>query len=477
MSKESKLVKNTIVIAIGNICTKCISFFLLPLYTSILTTEEYGKVDLVGTYVTLLITIMTLQFEQGVFRFLIEVREDKNKKTQYISTSLITILAVNCLFLIIATPILVKTNYEFTGYLLFWVVIGSINSIILQIPRGLGDNVTYSKGSFMNASVNVILNAIFIGVFKYGMNSLLISSIMSLLVSSLYVAAKLKVWNYLDFRMLDKKCFINLTKYSLPLIPYTLCWWVVNASDRIIINIFIGTAANGIYAAAYKFPLLFSMVTNIFQLSWTESASEIVNDEKREEYYQKIINNTIKFYSTGNMFIIGFMPFIFKVLIKSDFVEAYNYVPILMLAALFHSISSLYCSIYFAFKKTKRVAITTISAAIINIIINIFLVKEIGLYAAAVSSVCAYIIITVISHIDVQKFVKIKIEIKYIFMEMILYMLVISAYYLNKILIQLIFIVIIAIYGFIQNREVIYVIIKNIRRKIKDFQFIKKGNT
>ena len=219
------------------------------------------------------------------------------------------------------------------------------------------------------------------------------------------------------------------------------------------------------------------MVTNIFQLSWTESASENVNDEKREEYYQKIINNTIKFYSTGNMFIIGFMPFIFKVLIKSDFVEAYNYVPILMLAALFHSISSLYCSIYFAFKKTKRVAITTISAAIINIIINIFLVKEIGLYAAAVSSVCAYIIITVISHIDVQKFVKIKIEIKYIFMEMILYMLVISAYYLNKILIQLIFIVIIAIYGFIQNREVLYVIIKNIRRKIKDFQFIKKGNT
>lgn len=474
MSKESKLFKNTVIIAIGNICTKCISFFLLPLYTSILTTEEYGKVDLVATYVALLTIILTLQFEQGLFRFLIESRENENKKTKYITTILISVFFVTSVFALAITPILVRIKYEFTFYLVVWTIVSVINSLIIQIPRGLGDNPTYAKGSFISASLNVIFNALFIALFKLGMKSLLISSILSLTLSAMYVFFKLKLWKYIKLNMFSKKYFIKISKYSLPLIPYTLCWWVISASDRIIINLFIGTAANGIYAAAYKFPSLFRMITNIFQLSWTESASENINDERREEYYQKIIMNTIKFYSACNLLIICVMPFVFDILIKSDFVEAYKYIPILMLAALFHSISSLYCSIYFAFKETKKVALTTIGAAIINVIINIVLIKKLGLYAAAISSALAYIIVNIISHIDIQRLTKIKISKKYLIKELLLYSIAIIIYYSDIKIAQAIVFLLACICSFIQNKEIIYSIIKNIKIKMNNLRFFEK---
>ena len=76
MNREKQLVKNTVIITIGKICTQMISFFLLPLYTSILTTEEYGVVDLLNTLVSLFIPIVTFQIEQAVFRYLINTRND-----------------------------------------------------------------------------------------------------------------------------------------------------------------------------------------------------------------------------------------------------------------------------------------------------------------------------------------------------------------------------------------------------------------
>ena len=74
MNREKQLIKNTAIITIGKICTQMISFFLLPLYTAILTAEEYGIVDLLNTLVSLLIPIITFQIEQALFRYLIDAR-------------------------------------------------------------------------------------------------------------------------------------------------------------------------------------------------------------------------------------------------------------------------------------------------------------------------------------------------------------------------------------------------------------------
>ena len=99
MSKERSLAKNTAIITIGKICTQLISFLLLPLYTAYLTTTEYGVVDLLNTLVSLLIPIISFQIDMGIFRFLIDKREDKEGIRQLI-TSIFYFILIQILILI-----------------------------------------------------------------------------------------------------------------------------------------------------------------------------------------------------------------------------------------------------------------------------------------------------------------------------------------------------------------------------------------
>jgi len=86
MSRKKELVKNTAIVAVGKVCTKFLSFFLLPFYTAVLTTEDYGIVDLFNTYVSLLLPIILFQIEDALFRFTIDVRNNEQEKRKIIST-------------------------------------------------------------------------------------------------------------------------------------------------------------------------------------------------------------------------------------------------------------------------------------------------------------------------------------------------------------------------------------------------------
>ena len=467
MSKESNLLKNTGIIAIGNICTKCISFFLLPLYTTLLSTSQYGTVDLIGTYVSLFSVVLTLQFEQGLFRYLIDVRSDKKMQSKYISTAFFSVVVLCLLFFIIAVPTLLIFNYQYTFQLIFYVIGVTINAIILQIPRGLGNNMLYAAGSCISGSLNVILNVIFIAFMKWGVNGMLLASIISIFTSSIFVQHSLKLSTYLNFKYIKKELFDKLIKYSFPLIPNTLCWWIVNVSDRLIINFFMNISANGIYSVACKFPSIFSMISGMFQMAWTESASMSINESDSKRYFEKIINQAIRFYSSCNIGIIAVMPFMFSVLIKNNFNEAYYYIPILMTGAFFHSTADLYGSVYTAFKMTKEIAKTTLISAILNILVNVISIKFIGLYAAAISTLIAYLVIVIYRHFDIQSKMRIQISKKYIAVETIVYLIVFWSYYLRNIWIQLLVLILLIPYCFLQNRNIILGISKGIKIKFR----------
>lgn len=435
MSKESKLIKNTAIIALGNICTKCISFFMLPLYTSLISAEEYGTVDMVTTYSGILVILLTLQFEQGVFRYLIESRSNKEKQKEYISTTIFSLIALNIVVTILISIFLSIIKYEYTVYFILNMLVGVCISIVLQIPRGLGNNVVYATGSCISGSLNVILNVFFIAILHWNVKGMLLATILSQAIATIYVFIHVELWRYTSLKWITKDSMRILVKFSMPLIPNAFCWWVINASDRVIINTFIGVTANGIYSIAYKFPSLFSMMSNIFQTSWTESVSESV-DDNNGSYIQSVMDKSIKFYSSVNIGIIACMPFVFNFLVKQNFANAYYYIPILMTAALFHSIANLYGSIYTAYKMTKEIAKTTVLAAALNIGINILLINILGLYSAALSSMIAYFVITIVIHRDIQKKIKIQIDHKYILVETVIYIGIFFAYYSKNMIFQ-----------------------------------------
>lgn len=449
MSKGKDLAKNTAIVSIGKICTQLITFFLLPVYTAVLSNEEYGVVDLLNTLTSLLLPIATLQIEQGIFRYLLDCRENKEKQTTLITTvsKFILVQSAICILIFLCASPFIHNEYKY--FLMANLLMGILSSIALQICRGLGDNKTYAVGSFITGALTVILNVIFIVAFKWGAYGMLIATAISNLLCAIYVFVKKKIYKYIDIKQNDKKLLKDIIKYSVPLIPNMISWWIVSASDRTIISAVIGVAQNGIYSAANKFSGIFSTLYSVFNLTWTESASININSEDRDEFFSKIFDFIVRFFGSLCLGTIAVMPFVFGILVNEKFAESYYQIPILILGSVFNILVSFLGSVYVAKKLTKEIAKTSIIAAIINIVVNIALINQIGLYAASISTVIAYFAMFIYRWIDVKKYVSIKTNKTLIAVLSVSFLVAIITYYLRmKIMsiVVLLAVIIIAIY-------------------------------
>ena len=449
MSKGKDLAKNTAIVSIGKICTQLITFFLLPVYTAVLSNEEYGVVDLLNTLTSLLLPIATLQIEQGIFRYLLDCRENKEKQTTLITTvsKFILVQFAICILIFLCASPFIHNEYKY--FLMANLLMGILSSISLQICRGLGDNKTYAVGSFITGALTVILNVIFIVVFKWGAYGMLIATAISNLLCAIYVFVKKKIYKYIDIKQNDKKLLKDIIKYSVPLIPNMISWWIVSASDRTIISAVIGVAQNGIYSAANKFSGIFSTLYSVFNLTWTESASININSEDRDEFFSKIFDFIVRFFGSLCLGTIAVMPFVFGILVNEKFAESYYQIPILILGSVFNILVSFLGSVYVAKKLTKEIAKTSIIAAIINIVVNIALIKQIGLYAASISTVIAYFAMFIYRWIDVKKYVSIKTNKALIAVLSVSFLVAIITYYLKMKIISIVVllaVIIIAIY-------------------------------
>ena len=392
MNKKKQLVKNTIIIFFGRVCTQLISFFLLPLYTSYLNTSEYGIVDLIQTYVTLFVPIITLELEMSIFRYLVDARSSKKETNKLISNNFfvlfVSLFIFTCLYLIINCFI----NIPFRWIILIDVFVCVLSGNFLQIARGFGKTLDFSISCILTGLTTVISNIILIIFFHMGAEGMIISMALANGVCSLYLFIRLKLYSKIKLQKVDFNLLKEMYKYSLPLIPNGISWWIVNVSDRSIISWILGAGANGLYAISNKFPTIISSLTGIFNLSWAESAALHINSKDRDEFFSDITNTVIKLFSALGVGMIACMPFVFPILIDQKYLEAYNYIPFLILGTVFNVVICLYSQVYLAKKLSKQVATTAIIGAIINVIINFLLIRKLGLYAASLSTAISYFV-------------------------------------------------------------------------------------
>ncbi len=324
MNKEKQLIKNTAIVSLGKICTQLITFLLLPLYTYILSTEEYGVVDLLNTLVSLFMPVVTLQIEQGVFRYLLDSRGNKENEKCIISNTVIFTIFQTIIysFVFIIASNWIHNDYKY--FLAVNLVATMFSNIFLQISRGLGDNTKYAIGSFLSGAVSVILNVLFIVVFKWGAYGILSATLIGNITCASYIFFSKKLGEYISFKKKDHQILKQMLKYSVPLVPNMLSWWIVNASDRMIISTILGIAQNGIYSAANKFSGVVSTLYSVFNLTWTESAALNIESEDRDNFFSEIFGFTIRFFGTVCIGIIAVMPFVFNILINEKLITYLN---------------------------------------------------------------------------------------------------------------------------------------------------------
>jgi O-antigen/teichoic acid export membrane protein len=469
MQQKKELTKNTLILAFGKVCSQLVAFILLPVYTFFLTPAEYGMVDLIITYIVLLAPAVTVQLEMAAFRFLIDARGDEVTKKLTISTimQMIVTVQVACLVLFGVVELFVDVPYALLVIATIMVTI--VANVFLQFARGFGDNKKFAVASIVSGVMMLIGAAVFIVWLRIGASGMLLSMILAHGACILYLGTTLKLYRYVRFSRRDKALRKRLLAYSFPLVPNGISWWVINVSDRTVISVTLGVAANGIYAVANKYAAIFTGVFSVFHMSWTESASVHINDKNRDAFFSDIMNAALRMFGTFAVGLIALIPWAFPFLVDVQYDEAYLYIPILILAAFCNAIVSLYGSIYIAKKLTRQVANTSLLSAAINIVLTVIGIYFFGLFAAAAATVVAYLAMSIYRHYDVKKYVTIRYDKRTACVLAGLAMVVIVLYYMNMAVGNVISVLLVLVCGYWLNASVMRkakdVILQILRRK------------
>lgn len=408
MNQRNQLVKNTMIIAIGKLSTQIISYLLLPLYTYKLSPAEFGTYDFVCTLSLFLCPIITLLMEESMFRFLIDATSKLQEK-KVISQTIIYTLFGTLLFIPIAI-IVMRVGANYSPMLIFAIISFIISNIMIglsnSLARGLSKLKLYSFSNFILGIGTIILNVVFIVALNSGAEGLLWANTIANALTAVVIFVKLRLFEFIG--KFDKKLMKSMVKYSVPLVPNSISWSIINMSDRIFLTQIIGSAANGIYAMANRFPNIINVLYGYFNTAWKESAAKIIKDQNKNQYYNSIYHDTKRFLYAVTICLIAAMPFIFPILINKSYDEAYIYIPIVMIATYYSNLSSYFGGIFSAYKDTKIMGTTTIVAAIINLVIDLLLIKQFEIYAACISTLVADLIVYFYRRKKLKKYIKLK---------------------------------------------------------------------
>lgn len=454
-SRERWLIKNTGILALGTISSKVLTFLLLPVYTNILSTEDYGTVDVLMTIVTLSVPFITLQLFSAVFRFIIEEEHDREGQKVIITTGILP-AALNYLVscaLVLLLNCFVKVPY--CGLILLYFAANIIFEYAQCIMRGFGRNTLYSLMSFLMTLIILVSNIVMLLFLHMKGETILISNILAYFTMGIIVFFRLRLQDFIHLKYFSRSRLKEMLKYSMPLIPNTISWWIANTSDRLIITFVLGAGANGIYAAANKIPNIYTTVFNVFNIAWSESLSRGVKDPSQEKFVVQMFAKCFKLFGCLNIGLICVISLIFNVLIGSAYSAAYPQVFILILAIFFNSICSLYGGLFDAYKKSTVTGTTTVVGAVVNLIVNLSLIQFIGLYAASISTLVSYLVILFARKHFADQIIPIRWPKAYIAQALAMLALVSAGYFYRSYLINLTILCIVAFWSYWTNRDMI----------------------
>jgi O-antigen/teichoic acid export membrane protein len=408
MNKYKTLVSNTALISLGTFGSKLLVFFMVRFYTGYLTTEQYGIADLITQTANLLLPIISVGITDGVFRFAIDSKIDRKS---VFSSGVYTITLGGLAFALIV-PILWITH-QFDGYI--WLIVlytmfSCYHSLCSKYIRACGSTAFFAIQGIVNTSLVIVLNILFLAVFNFGVTGYVLSVAIADLLSTLLIVVRDKLWRDVTFKV-DKTVLKEMLRYSIPMIPATIFWWVTSVSNRYFVNGFFGADANGIYAVAYKIPTLLTLISTVFMQAWQFSAVlESENDRKAHiDFFSKVWGSfqSVMFLVAGVVTALS-VPLI-KILTTESFYGASKYIPMLTAAMVYSAFANFMGSVYVVEKRSKNSFLTTMVGAIATLVLTLLLIKTpLGVQGAAIATFVSYLLVFVIRAINASKYIPFK---------------------------------------------------------------------
>lgn len=425
MNKYKKLLQNTGLVAIGTFGSKILTFLMVRFYTECLTASEYSTADLLMQTAKLLIPILCLGITETVFRFALDRDADAR---EVFTAGLLVIAAGSALFALII-PLFRSIGFfhDYTYILVAYITCSNLHSLATQYIRTKDHYRFYALQGLLNTALTIIFNLVFLLLFKWGIKGYLLAVVGADFIAFLVVFIHEKLWrDILSPKKIHAKKIKEMLRYSIPLIPTTVFWWITSSSDHYMVKYFSGDTMNGLYTAAYKIPSLLVMICTIFIQAWNFSAVVERDERERTAFFSKVFDIYQSILFCACSAIILFSQVIAKVLFAREYYSSWKYIPLLCASTVFSCFVTFVGSVYTVRKKSMFSFVTAMVGALTNIVLNLLLIPSpsaieklpqtlwflkklplagLGATGAAIATLVSYLVVFIIRAVSVRHYV------------------------------------------------------------------------
>ncbi len=420
MGKYSRLGKNTILVFVGRIGAKVIGLLMLPFYTRWLSVEEYGLTDILGVYSSFIMSIVSCCIAESIFIF--PKGQTKDTQKAYLSSGVAFAICSLSLVAIIFAAVNSFADYaDIENSILsnIWLIYGLVAATFLQelfqqFARSIDKMIVYSVTGIVVTVATALFS--FLLIPTYGVFGFVCAIIISNIIAAIYSLVCSKAYRYISVHKINGGKCVEMLKYSVPLIPNAIMWWLVSALNRPIMDAHIGMESIGLYAVANKFPALLSMVFTVFATSWQISVIEEYGKKDFSAFYNNVYRAMFLFL----FLMFGLLTMLSEVFIRifttPDFYSAWIYMPMLTLGTLFMCVSGASGSVFSAVRKSKYFFYSSVWGAAVAIILNFILIPWLGLWGAVVSVMLSFMAMALSRVIYSWQYIHLEHPSKYIIM-------------------------------------------------------------
>lgn len=397
MQAKPSVFKSTAWYGAGNLILRAVNFLLLPLYSQVLSTEEFGNYALILAFYSIALIIYQAGFGIGFTKFYLDETDSEKRKTVFsgiLNTVFIISVLLSTIGIIFKNQISLLLLGSSAFAQLFFIVFISlffenILFFLLYYFKILEKSKFVVFITAISSTVNFLLNIILVYFFAFGIEGILIS----LLVSNAAAVIILAPFVFKDYAAtINSELIKRVFKFSLPLFIGSIFAVFIEVVDRYFIDYYLDTSEVGIYSFSYRIALVMNLFVISFRTAWAPRAINNYRGGNYSDDFGKIFTKLIT--STLLVFIIVslFVGDLFEIKISGFeiFNDSYRpgieIIPVVLFSYIFSGLSGFYSVYPFVAGKSKHFLISDVSALIINVVLNILFIPAFGIIGAAAAT-------------------------------------------------------------------------------------------
>ena len=402
MSNHSLLIKNTTIYAIGDICPKLVGLIIFPILTSHLSVSEYGIINYINTLDVFLSTfsILGLNTYFMVFYYRVNTEDEKKRLLGNISIAVFLFTIIICLLLHVLGPYIFQqlgSNVDFYPYISLGILINMCN-VVTYLPTCLyrvqERPLPLTVLNVLKSILIMIGSALVVTIIPgQAFEVLQVRFIISLLFAVVFILSVRQhtKWN-INIPQLK-----HALKFSIPLLPGTLSYYIFSLSDRILIDKFLSLKDLGIYSTAATLALMLNIISSGAYKAFEPYFFQHIKDSDFSQRFQKVRDWLLVIVLFCAACLSVYAKDFFVLFSSMEYWDSYRYVPVIMIGVVASSISLMYSTIIIAKEKTVANTLITMLGAIVSIVLNIIFLPKLGIIAASVNFSISFIVVLGVS--------------------------------------------------------------------------------